>query len=261
MEGKEFLLHGIAARELRVVAHAVHAVISVELRHLFSTYGCDICQYRAPAVGGQAAVRNAGNARNGHAVLVRHVEECAGHAAERSRPVAPVRHVGPHGEYFGVEHAVGQRVAETVVHGNPRQEFLVVGGGEAEAHLRSGVAEAFAGLHAGDEEVVVFTHLRAYAPSVERLVELVAARAPGDVPFLQLLCGSTECKSGHRRNEDNFSHKVYRFRLLKKKFQSLTSRVCAKWVLLPIPRKGVDALKGLGIGYWILYMVFAMMSP
>ena len=25
--------------------------------------------------------------------------------------------------------------------------------------------------------------------------------------------------------------------------------------------KGVDALKGLGIGYWILYMVFAMMSP
>ena len=107
VEGKEFLLHGIAARELRVVAHTVHAVISVKLCHLFSTYGCDICQYRAPTVCGQAAERNAGNARNGHAVLVRHVEECAGHAAERSRPVAPVRHVGPHGEYFGVEHAVG----------------------------------------------------------------------------------------------------------------------------------------------------------
>ena len=218
MEGKEFLLHGIAARELRVVAHAVHAVISVELCHLFSTYGCDISQYRAPAVGGQAAVRNAGNARNGHAVLVRHVEERAGHATERSRPVAPVRHVGPHGEYFGVEHAVGQRVAETVVHWNPSQELLVVGFGEAEAHLRGGVAETFAGLHARNEEVVVFTHLRAYAPSVKCLVELVAARTPSDVPFLQLLCGSTERKSGHRRNEDNFSHKGCRLRLIKKEF-------------------------------------------
>ena len=147
-------------------------------------------------------VGNAGNGRYAYTVLVGHIKEGSGHSAKGSGPVAPMGNVGPKREDLGIEDAVGESILLGTVDRNPGQEFLVVRIVKVGAHLSGGVAEALAGLHTRNEEIVVVADGLADLPIGEGLTEMVARRAPLDVAFLEFLSGNRQGRKRKGRQKE-----------------------------------------------------------
>ena len=146
--GLQRLAERTGAGEFGVISQSVHTIVAEELRGLLGSGLRHLLQGGDPlGRSADGTVRNAGYGRYADTVLVCHVEEGSGNAAEGCRPVAPMGDVGPQGEDLGIEDTVGQCILADTVDGNPGKEFLVVRLVEVRAHLRGGVTEAFAGLH------------------------------------------------------------------------------------------------------------------
>ena len=201
--GLQRLAERTGAGEFGVISQSVHTIVAEELRGLLGSGLRHLLQGGDPlGRSADGTVRNAGYGRYADTVLVCHVEEGSGNAAEGCRPVAPMGDVRPQGEDLGIEDTVGQCILADTVDGNPGKEFLVVRLVEVRAHLRGGVTEAFAGLHTRNEEIVVVADGLADLPVGKCFAEMVARRAPLDVAFLEFLGGNRQGGKSQCRQKD-----------------------------------------------------------
>ena len=175
-------------RELRIIAEPVHTVIQEELRHLVVIGVGHIRQSILPVIA-QPPPRNRSHARDTHAVFMSHIGESAGNPTLRGCPVSVVSNIGPCTEHLRVELAVGSRISVTsggISHGNPENEFLVVGLGERLVDLRGRVAETLFGLHPRNVKVLVLEQILSGSPTPHIIPQLLAV-GPFHVILFQLL--------------------------------------------------------------------------
>ena len=146
MKGLQTLHHTGIVRELGVVAETVDTIVAQELGIVVYIGAGKAIEHFAVVVG-NIAIGYTGHTRDAYTVFVGYIEQCGGDASQRSRPVAPMGYIRPHGEHFRIKKAIGQRIVGWIAKRQPGDELLVVLGCKVGAHLGGLVAEAIVGFH------------------------------------------------------------------------------------------------------------------